>query len=612
MAPPPLLSLQGAMLTLGGKPLLDGADLSVAPGARICLVGRNGSGKSTLLKIAAGEIEADAGVRFLQPGASLRYLPQEPDFSGFPTTAAYAEAGLGPLDDPHVALSLLRDLGLSGAENPMTLSGGEARRAALARVLAPEPDILLLDEPTNHLDLPTILWLEERLARLRSAMVLISHDRRFLQDLTRETVWIDRGRARHLARGFSEFEAWRDRELEEEDKQQHKLDRKIVAEEHWLRHGVSGRRKRNVKRLAGLQTLRAERRQRVMPTGDVKLEASEAQISGKLVIEALKLHKAWGDRVIVDNFTTRVLRGDRLGIVGANGAGKTTLVNLLTGALAPDSGKVKLGANLDMATLDQSRASLKPDTTLQDALTGGGSDTVEINGERRHVVGYMKDFLFKPEQARTPIGKLSGGERGRLMLARALAKPSNLLVLDEPTNDLDLETLDLLEEMLADYPGTLIVVSHDRDFLDRVATSVLMSEGDGRWFEYAGGYSDMIAQRGMGVEARGVEARGADAPARENAKEKPSKEKPAGDKPAPKAKLSFKEQHALTTLPKKMDELRDKRTKLQALLDDPELYARDPAKFAKASEMLGGVETELAAAEEEWLELEIRRETLEG
>ncbi len=600
------------MLTLGGKPLLDGADLSVAPGARICLVGRNGSGKSTLLKIAAGEIEADAGVRFLQPGASLRYLPQEPDFSGFPTTAAYAEAGLGPLDDPHVALSLLRDLGLSGAENPMTLSGGEARRAALARVLAPEPDILLLDEPTNHLDLPTILWLEERLARLRSAMVLISHDRRFLQDLTRETVWIDRGRARHLARGFSEFEAWRDRELEEEDKQQHKLDRKIVAEEHWLRHGVSGRRKRNVKRLAGLQTLRAERRQRVMPTGDVKLEASEAQISGKLVIEALKLHKAWGDRVIVDNFTTRVLRGDRLGIVGANGAGKTTLVNLLTGALAPDSGKVKLGANLDMATLDQSRASLKPDTTLQDALTGGGSDTVEINGERRHVVGYMKDFLFKPEQARTPIGKLSGGERGRLMLARALAKPSNLLVLDEPTNDLDLETLDLLEEMLADYPGTLIVVSHDRDFLDRVATSVLMSEGDGRWFEYAGGYSDMIAQRGMGVEARGVEARGADAPARENAKEKPSKEKPAGDKPAPKAKLSFKEQHALTTLPKKMDELRDKRTKLQALLDDPELYARDPAKFAKASEMLGGVETELAAAEEEWLELEIRRETLEG
>lgn len=607
MAPPPLLSLQGVMLTLGGKPLLDGADLSVAQGARICLVGRNGSGKSTLLKIAAGEIEADAGMRFLQPDATLQYLPQEPDFSGFDTTAAYAEAGLGPLDDQHTAISLLRDLGLSGAENPATLSGGEARRAALARVLAPDPDILLLDEPTNHLDLPTILWLEEKLGRLRSAMVLISHDRRFLQDLTRETVWIDRGRARHLSRGFSEFETWRDRELEEEEKQQHKLDRKIVAEEHWLRHGVSGRRKRNVKRLAGLHTLRAERRQRVMPTGDVKLEASEAQLSGKLVIEAIKLNKSWGERVIVDNFTTRVLRGDRIGVVGANGAGKTTLVNLLTGTLAPDSGKLKLGANLEMATLDQSRASLNPETTLQDALTGGGSDTVEINGERRHVVGYMKDFLFKPEQARTPIGKLSGGERGRLMLARALAKPSNLLVLDEPTNDLDLETLDLLEEMLADYPGTLIVVSHDRDFLDRVATSVLMSEGDGRWLEYAGGYSDMIAQRGRGVVARGL-----DGNIFEGVKEKNYKEKPASLKLSPKTKLSFKEQHALVALPKKMDDLRDKRAKLQSLLEDPELYARDPAKFAKASEMLAGVETELSVAEDEWLELEIRRETLES
>jgi ATP-binding cassette subfamily F protein uup len=592
------------MLTLGGKPLLEGADLSVAPGARICLVGRNGSGKSTLLKIAAGEIEADAGERFLQPGASLRYLPQEPDFSGFATTAAYVEAGLGPLDDPHVARTLLLDLGLTGEEDPSKLSGGEARRAAIARALAPEPDILLLDEPTNHLDLPTILWLEATLARLRSAMILISHDRRFLDDLTRETVWIDRGRARHLSRGFSDFEAWRDRELEEEEKQQHKLDRKIVAEEHWLRHGVSGRRKRNMKRLAGLQTLRAERRQRVGPTGEVKLEASEAQLSGKLVIEAVALTKSYGERVIIDKFSTRLLRGDRLGIVGANGAGKTTLVNLLTGALAPDSGKLKLGAALEMATLDQSRASLKPETTLQDALTGGGSDTVEINGERRHVVGYMKDFLFKPEQARTPIGKLSGGERGRLMLARAIAKPSNLLVLDEPTNDLDLETLDLLEEMLADYPGTLIVVSHDRDFLDRVATSVLVSEGDGRWLEYAGGYSDMVAQRGRGVEARGI--------ARDALKEKAPKEKAPERAPSTKAKLSFKEQHALATLPAKMEELRGKRAKLQALLDDPQLYEKDPAKFAKASEMFATVETELAAAEEEWLELEIKREGIEG
>ena len=586
------------MLTLGGKPLLEGADFAVATGARLCVVGRNGSGKSTLLKIAAGEIEPDAGVRFLQPGASLRYLPQEPDFSGFATALAYVEAGLGPLDDPHVARTLLNDLGLEGDENPARLSGGEARRAALARVLAPEPDILLLDEPTNHLDLPTILWLEERLAALRSALVLISHDRRFLQDLTRETLWIDRGRTRHLARGFKEFEAWRDRELEEEEKQQHKLERKIVAEEHWLRHGVSGRRKRNMKQLGGLHHLRAERRDRVMPTGDVKLEASEAQLSGKLVIEAIKIGKSYGERVIVENFTTRILRGDRIGIIGANGAGKTTLVNLLTGALAPDSGKVRLGANLEMATLEQSRASLDPGTTLQDALTGGGSDTIEINGERRHVIGYMKDFLFKPEQARTPIGRLSGGERGRLMLARALAKPSNLLALDEPTNDLDLETLDLLEEMLADYPGTLIVVSHDRDFLDRVATSVLMSDADGRWIEYAGGYSDMVAQRGKGVETRG-----AFASARE------TKEKPAPrEKAAIRQKLSFKEQHALATLPGKIDALREQCAKLQRLLDDPELYARDPAKFAKASEAFAALRADIAEAEDEWLALEIKRE----
>ncbi len=603
MAPPPLLALQGVTLTLGGKPLLDGADLSIGPGARLCLVGRNGSGKSTLLKIAAGELEADGGARFLQPGASLRYLPQEPDFSGFATTQAYAEAGLGPLDDPHVAKTLLLELGLNGDENPARLSGGEARRAALARVLAPEPDILLLDEPTNHLDLPTILWLEQKLASLRSALVIISHDRRFLQDLTRETVWIDRGRTRHLARGFGEFEAWRDRELEEEERQQHKMDRKIVAEEHWLRHGVSGRRKRNVKRLAGLRELREQRRRRVMPTGDVKLEAGEAQLSGKLVIEAIKIGKSYGDRVIVDHFTTRVLRGDRLGVVGANGAGKTTLVNLLTGALAPDYGKLRLGANLAMATLEQSRSSLAPEKTLQDALTGGGSDYVEINGERRHVVGYMKDFLFKPEQARTPIGKLSGGERGRLMLARALAQPSNLLVLDEPTNDLDLETLDLLEEMLADYPGTLIVVSHDRDFLDRVASSVLMSEGEGKWIEYAGGYSDMVAQRGAGVEPRG----GAVAPAREPKEKAAPRVKPAG-----KPKLSFKEQHLLATLPAKMEELRGKRDKLQTLLHDPELYSRDPAKFAKAGEVLAQVQAELERAEEDWLELEIRKEEIEG
>ncbi|TRL34388.1 ATP-binding cassette domain-containing protein [Methylosinus sporium] len=604
MAPPPLLTLQNVGLTLGGKPLFESADLSVSPGERLCLVGRNGSGKSTLLRIAAGEVEADSGARFLQPGASLRYLPQEPDLSKFETTLDYVVDGLGPTDDPYIAEALLLELGLTGEENTRSLSGGEGRRAALARALAPEPDVLLLDEPTNHLDLPAILWLEERLAGLRSAIVVISHDRRFLQDLTRSTVWLDRGRTRYLSRGFKDFEAWRDREFEEEEKQQHKIDRKIVAEEHWLQHGVTGRRKRNQKRLSDLHEMRARRRRHVGPTGDIKLEVAEAQASGALVVEARGISKAFGERTIVDNFSTRVLRGDRLGIVGANGAGKTTLVKMLTGTLAPDGGHVRLGAAVEMATLDQSRASLDPQTTLKDALTGGGSDFVELNGQRKHVIGYMKDFLFGTEQARTPIGRLSGGERGRLLLARALALPSNLLVLDEPTNDLDLETLDLLEEMLADYPGTLIVVSHDRDFLDRVATSVLMSEGNGRWLEYAGGYSDMVAQRGEGVQARSAAA----APREEKVK--------AASAPRPKSaakpRLSFAEQHALTTLPAKMEELRGKREKLQKFLDDPGLYARDPAKFAEAGKLLAKVEEDLAAAEENWLELEIKREEIGG
>jgi ATP-binding cassette subfamily F protein uup len=600
---PPLLSLQGITLTLGGKPLLEGADLSVAPGERLCLVGRNGSGKSTLLKIAAGEIEADGGIRFLQPGAHLRYLPQEPDFEGFATALAYVEAGLGPGDDHYRALRLLNDLGLSGEEDPARLSGGEARRVALARVLAPEPDILLLDEPTNHLDLPAIEWLEAELRGLRSALVIISHDRRFLQNLSRKTVWLDRGQTRQLDRGFAEFEAWRDIVLEEEEQQQHKLERRIAMEEDWLRYGVTARRKRNQKRLARLHTLRKEHREHQGPAGDVKLVAAEGKQSGTLVIEAKALSKSFGDRAIVNAFSTRVLRGDRLAVVGANGTGKTTLISLLTGSLAPDSGSLRLGANLEMATLDQKRTSLAPQTTLKDALTGGGSDYVEVNGERKHVIGYMKDFLFGAEQARTPIERLSGGERGRLMLARALSRTSNLLVLDEPTNDLDLETLDLLQEMLSDYPGTLILVSHDRDFLDRVASSVLVSEGQGRWVEYAGGYSDMVRQRGAGVEAKGTAAEPG---------EKKKRDAAQAFVPEAKKKLSFKEKHALEALPKRMDELRGVMARLQIVLADSELYRREPAKFSAASSAFAKAEADLAQAEEEWLALEILREEFEG
>jgi len=609
---PPLLLLQTIALSLGGRPLLEDANLSVSVGERLCLVGRNGSGKSTLLKIAAGLIASDGGTRFVQPGASIRYLPQEPDLSAFRTAFAYVEAGLGPTDDPYRARQLLNELGLSGDEDPARLSGGEARRAALARVMAPEPDILLLDEPTNHLDLPAIEWLEAELKGLRSALVIISHDRRFLQNLSRSTVWLDRGRTRTLSRGFSEFEAWRDLELEEEERQQHKIDRKIVAEEHWLRYGVTARRKRNQKRLAGLNAMRGERRQHQGATGDVKLVASEGKLSGKLVVEAEGISKSFGERAIVADFSMRLLRGDRLGVIGANGAGKTTLINILTGVLAPDSGHVRLGANVELANLDQGRASLDAQTVLKDALTGGGSDFVEINGERKHVIGYMKDFLFGPEQARTPIGKLSGGERGRLMLARALARPSNLLVLDEPTNDLDLETLDLLQEMLGDYKGTLVIVSHDRDFLDRVATSVLLAEGGGRWVEYAGGYSDMVAQRGAGVGTAPVAAAQITKSSGSKTFNTQTKPLPQREKSAPKARLSFKEKYALETLPARMEELHGRLAQMKRVLDDPELYARDPAKFGAASAAFAAAESELAAAEDEWLALEIRREEIGG
>jgi ATP-binding cassette subfamily F protein uup len=599
---PPLLTLQNISLTLGGTPLLASAELSVSRGERVCLVGRNGSGKSTLLKIAAGSLEADSGSRFLQPQARVFYLPQEPDFNGFATALAYVEAGLGPNDDPYRATTLLNELGLTGDEDPAHLSGGEARRIALVRVLAPEPDILLLDEPTNHLDLPAIEWLENELASLRSALVLISHDRRFLQKLSRKTVWLDRGRTRNLDRGFAEFEAWRDQVLEEEEERQHKLDRKIVMEEDWLRYGVTARRKRNQKRLAGLHGLRQERRDYRRAAGNVKLVATEAETSGKLVVEAVDLDKSYDGRQIVADFSVRIARGDRLGIVGANGAGKTTLIKLLTGTLEPDAGTIKLGANIEMASLDQKRASLDAQTTLKDALTGGGSDFVEVAGVRKHVVGYMKDFLFGPEQARTPIGRLSGGERGRLMLARALALPSNLLVLDEPTNDLDLETLDLLQEMLTDYPGTLILVSHDRDFLDRVATSVLVSEGDGRWIEYAGGYSDMVAQRGQGVGAKEAVAKPLAKP----------KTEPAPVAAKNKRRLSFKEKHALETLPGRINDLRTRAARLQSQLGDADLYAREPKKFAETTAAVTKLAAELATAEEEWLELEILREEVEG
>ena len=600
--PPPLIQLKDIVLSFGGTPLLSGVELSVSTAERVCLIGRNGSGKSTLLKIAAGLVEPDSGSRFVQPGATIRYLPQEPDFGEHKTTLAYVEAGLNPGDDHYQARYLIEQLGLSGEEDPAHVSGGEARRAALARVLAPEPDILLLDEPTNHLDLTTIEWLEGELTSRRCALVIISHDRRFLSNLSRSTAWLDRGQIKQIDRGFSAFESWRDEVLAEEERDQHKLDRKIVNEEHWLRYGVSGRRKRNVKRLGNLHALRDQRRTYRGATGNASLAAAEADKSGKLVIEAKNVSKSFGERKIVDGFSIRVQRGDRIGIVGPNGAGKTTLIDMLTGGSPPDSGSIRLGANIEMATLDQHLESLDPKSTLADALTGGGSDHVMIGGKPKHVVSYMKDFLFAQEQMRTPLEVLSGGERGRLMLARSLAKASNLLVLDEPTNDLDLETLDVLEEMLGDYEGTVILISHDRDFLDRVVTSVIAPEGDGRWVEYAGGYTDMLAQRGADLKREAGKV----------AEEKREARVAAGaPSTASKRRLTFNEKHALDTLPKAIAKLQAEIAKQQRILDDTDLYKKNRKKFDSASDALTNAQKELQDAEDKWLDLEVLREEIE-
>lgn len=599
---PPLLRLDNIFVTFGGTPLLSDASLSVSEGDRVALVGRNGSGKSTLLKIAAGLVEPTGGEIFRHPSSTIRYLPQTPDMDGFKTVRDYVAAGLGPADDIHRVAYMLDHLGLTGDEDPKKLSGGEARRAALARVIAPQPDILLLDEPTNHLDLTTIEWLEGELNQIRSAIVLISHDRRFLENVSRSTVWLDRGETKRLGKGFGSFEEWRDKLLEEEERQQQKLGRQIEREEHWLRYGVTARRKRNVRRLDDLQKLRQQYRGYRGPQGNVVLETSDSQESGKLVIEAKNISKAYNGRTLVDNFSTRIQRGDRVGLVGPNGVGKTTLLSMLNGLLPPDTGTVKLGQNLEIATLDQKR-SLDETETLAHYLTDGRGDSVIVNGEQRHVVSYMKDFLFQPEQARTPIKELSGGERARLMLARVLSRPANLLILDEPTNDLDMETLDLLQELVAGFSGTVILVSHDRDFLDRTVTTVLAPERNGRWLQYAGGYSDMIAQR------KGIEV----------AKNKTEKTvsssvspEPQREKRTEKQKLSYKQKFALEKLPLEIDELHKLIGALEKEFSDPQLYMKDEKRFHELSQLLDKKRTELSKKEEEWLELEMLREEIEN
>jgi ATP-binding cassette subfamily F protein uup len=600
---PPLIQLQDVGLTFGGTPLLTGVDLAIAAGERLCLVGRNGSGKSTLLRIAAGLIEPDRGTRFLQPGVTIRYLPQEPDFADATTTLAYVEAGLAPGDDVHQARYLLQQLGLGGDEEVARLSGGEVRRAAIARALAPAPDILLLDEPTNHLDLTTIEWLEAELSARSCAIVLISHDRRFLTNLSRSTAWLDRGHIRRLDRGFAAFEEWRDAVLAEEEREQHKLDRKIVAEEHWLRYGVSARRKRNVRRLGALQALRQSRREYRGVTGKAVFAGPQGDKSGTQVIEADRISKSYGQRPIVADFSIRIRRGDRIGIVGPNGSGKTTLLNILTGATSPDAGAIRLGANLVMATLDQQRESLDPNKTVTETLTAGAGDTLTVAGRSRHVMGYLRDFLFSPEQVRTPLGALSGGERGRLMLARALARPANVLVLDEPTNDLDLETLELLEEQLIEWPGTLLLVSHDRVFLDNVVTSTIVFEGDGRVQEYVGGYEDWVRQRLAEKSVGSRNSRPAPEPPAAKAVEKPKTAKIA----AKPKKLSFKEQRELDELPAVIEALESEQRALATRIASAGFYKEAADAIKQALARVDGLQRELAAVYARWGELDARK-----
>ena len=602
MAQAPLLQLSDISLTFGGDPVFDALSLVVQEGDRVALVGRNGSGKSTLMKVMAGLVEADRGDRVLGPGVSVGYMQQEPDLSGFETLGEFATSELDPSEMYKVERAS-EGLKFDPDRPVATASGGERRRAALAKLMAEEPELMLLDEPTNHLDIEAIQWLEDELKATRRAFVLISHDRRFLTELTRATLWIDRGVVARQEQGFAGFEAWRDKAWEDEDMARHKLDRKIKAEARWAVEGISARRKRNQGRVRRLQDMRSERGAQIRRQGTAAMDLASGPKSGKKVIEAQGLRHAFGDKVIARDFSITVQRGDRVAFVGPNGVGKTTLIRILMGEIAPDAGTVKLGTNLVPAVFDQARAQLDPNLSLWESLTGdkemrvsGQADQVMVRGQPKHVVGYLKEFLFDEAQARAPVRSLSGGEKARLLLARLMARESNLLVLDEPTNDLDVETLDLLQELLDDYDGTVLLISHDRDFLDRVATQTVAMEGAGRTVLYAGGWSDYRAQR-KAEAAPAAKPKAAVAPASEKTKQKAS----AGG-------LSFTEKHRLEELPAVIERLEAEIAKLEEFLAAPDLFTREPLKFKKATEALVERQTALSDAEEEWLTLEEKAE----
>ncbi len=598
MARAPLLQLTDISLTFGGDPVFEDLSLVVQTGDRLALVGRNGSGKSTLMKVMAGLVEPDSGAVIAGPGVSVGYMEQEPDLSGFETLGDFAAHGLDP-GEMYKVERAGEGLKFDPARPVATASGGERRRAALARLMAEEPELMLLDEPTNHLDIEAIAWLEAELKSTRTAFVIISHDRAFLRNLTRATLWIDRGAVRRQEIGFEGFEAWRDQIWEEEDMQRHKLNRKIKAEARWAVEGISARRKRNQGRVRALQDLRAERSAQITRQGTAAMALEAGPKSGRKVIEATGVAKKFGDKQILRDFSITVQRGDRIALVGPNGVGKTTLLNMMIGKEQPDTGEIKLGTNLELALFDQARAQLDGNMTLWESLTGdpdmrvsGKADQVLVRGQPKHVVGYLKEFLFDEAQARAPVRSLSGGEKARLLLAKIMARSSNLLVLDEPTNDLDVETLDLMQELLSTYDGTVLLVSHDRDFLDRVAATTIAMEGDGRATVYAGGWTDYLAQRGQDDFSESV------------VKSKPGKAEPKAEKKPSTSGLSFTEKHRLEALPGEIERLEAEIGKLEELLSDAELFTREPVKFQKATDALVQRHEKLQNAEEEWMALE--------
>jgi ABC transport system ATP-binding/permease protein len=599
---PPLLTLTNMGLRFGPDPLFNGMELSIGEYDRISLVGRNGAGKSTLMKIIHGTVEADSGELFVKPGTHVTYLEQDPDLSGFKTAHDYVVNGLvhGSEDDHFQVDIMLAEIGLGAGMETATMSGGERRRAAIARALVSDTDIMLLDEPTNHLDIATIEWLEQKLKSWRGALVIISHDRAFLNNLTNTTFWLDRGKVRRLDKGFAHFDEWSTTILEQERTERAKLDKLIEKETDWSHKGITARRKRNMGRMRNLWELRHQREQQISEVGSARIAADSGKASGKKVIEALKVSVAFDDKPILKDFSIKILRGDRVGIIGPNGAGKTTLLKALTGKLIPDQGRVKLGTNLIPTFLDQHRSLIKDDDTVWETLSDGG-DHIMVRGHSKHIISYIKDFLFDASQAHSPVSSLSGGEKNRLLLAKTLAHPTNLLILDEPTNDLDMDTLDLLQDVLNDYEGTLLLVSHDRDFLDRLVTSTIAMEGNGDVVEYPGGYSDYVRQRKNRT----------DAPSKQQDKKRKSEKSQTGAEKEAVKKISFKHQFSLENIPKEIEKIEKNIKMFEKKLAEPGLYNKDTALFNKCTAELEKLTVKREEKEEEWLELEMLREEIE-